>query len=81
MKTNEPNTSLHQWMKKNRYTDRLFAERISEMVSPRSVGPRSVFLWRHGKVMPRAHLIDAIGQFTGGAVPAQSFIDAALGVN
>lgn len=50
------------------------------MVAPRSVGPRSVFLWRHGKVMPRAHLIDAIGQFTGGAVPAQSFIDAALGV-
>lgn len=62
---------LRIWMYENRWSDRRFAEKISEILRRNNmpeVTSRSVANWRHGLSVPRRQVIEAIEEFTEGKV-------------
>lgn len=68
-------TKLDRWMKENRYSDRLFAEKLAT-VGVR-VSARTVESWRQGRAMPRKKALGGIKTVTNDEVLPNDWIEAA----
>lgn len=65
---------LGEWMKANRYSDPLFAAEVSKRQPRRPVSAKTVFNWRHGVRVPRAHSMSTIMEITNYEVTANDFV-------
>jgi hypothetical protein len=62
---------LAEWMKRERYTDAQFVEKINEILKRDGHEPygwRAVRTWRIGLVVPRPPVVVAISELTHGEV-------------
>lgn len=62
---------LHDWMRRNRYRDKLFAREISALLAMHRHPPiaaSTVGNWRRGICVPRMMVAHAIDKFTDGQV-------------
>lgn len=67
---------FHKWLIDNRYSNRLFAERMKEQLGVERFSERTVEKWRYGAV-PHPKNIAAIKAITNGEVTADDFMEAA----
>ena len=73
-------TDLERWMREYRYSDPVFAARVSKELKStfkrKGVTASAVVKWRLGTSIPRREAIIVIENITDGTVTAASFVHA-----